>query len=373
MESISRQLETQIHNAKLAKEEGIALFKEKKFKEAIIKFDNGYTYIKDDIESAREAKDVAVSLLLNISNCHNNLAQFDQCKERSTEAIKLRDDNPKAYYYRGIAFAKLEHFDYAEADYKSLCDLVPTDDPGVKYLRDTIDQMKEEKSKREKAFFKSTFNKVSLYDDIDKNKKPRRDRTRTFEGDTGNNKEIEDVEIMNLPKEVNPKNPKIFMEISFGERHERKRLEFELFLDKLPKTVINFKNILLGKSKDPEQKYKGTTFHYLEKGDIMEGGDYQRRDGTGGMSVYGNLYNGEKLRYKFSQGGLLAMVNFGSNNIGSQFFITFKPISELDGKNVVFGRLVSDIDDLREIENVRCHEDGTPYDYVSIIDCGEVK
>jgi cyclophilin family peptidyl-prolyl cis-trans isomerase len=373
MERIDRELESKVNLATSLKEEGVALFKQKDFEGALTKFQNGYTNIKDEAESARAAKDICVSLLLNISNCCNNLGKFDRARNMATEVIKLRDDNPKAYYYRGIAQVYLEHFDKAESDYKQLTQLVPSDDPGIKFLRDLIDQKSDEKSRRETALLKSTLKKVPLYKDEEtgRRQKPKKDRTRRFTNSVGDSNE--NIELADLPKEVNTKNPKVYMDITIGDKPEVKRLEFELFLDKFPKTVINFKNLLLGKSKDEKQTYKGSVFHYVGRGDVMEGGDYEYGTGMGGLSIYGGTFNGEKLRYRYSRAGLLSMVNFPPNNIASQFFINFTEASDLDGKAVVIGRIINGMDYLYEFEQVEVDEDGKPKAEFKIIDGGEIK
>jgi cyclophilin family peptidyl-prolyl cis-trans isomerase len=51
------------------------------------------------------------------------------------------------------------------------------------------------------------------------------------------------------------------------------------------------------------------------------------------------------------------MANAGPNTNGSQFFITFAATPHLDGKHVVFGRLVEGKEGLRALERVTTAND----------------
>lgn len=66
------------------------------------------------------------------------------------------------------------------------------------------------------------------------------------------------------------------------------------------------------------------------------------------------------------------MANSGPNTNGSQFFITCAKCEFLDGKNVVFGRLIDGMLTLRKIENTPTGANSLPLLPVLISECGEM-
>jgi peptidyl-prolyl isomerase H (cyclophilin H) len=64
--------------------------------------------------------------------------------------------------------------------------------------------------------------------------------------------------------------------------------------------------------------------------------------------------------------------NSGANTNGSQFFITCEPLPNLDGKHVVFGKVVEGMDVVRKIENTRTNVGDRPMQDVAVAQCGEM-
>jgi len=104
---------------------------------------------------------------------------------------------------------------------------------------------------------------------------------------------------------------------------------------------------------------------------MAQGGDFTKQDGTGGESIYGPSFRDENFVMRHIGPGLLSMANHGPHTNGSQFFITFASCPHLDGKHVVFGRLVQGMETLRKLEEVATSRDDHPIKRTTIGDCGE--
>lgn len=69
---------------------------------------------------------------------------------------------------------------------------------------------------------------------------------------------------------------------------------------------------------------------------------------------------------------IFRLQNSGPNTNGCQFFICCVPTPFLNGKHVVFGKVVEGMDVVKKIENVRCGRDDKPNQDVVIAQCGEM-
>lgn len=106
---------------------------------------------------------------------------------------------------------------------------------------------------------------------------------------------------------------------------------------------------------------------------MIQGGDISAGNGTGGESIYGLKFEDENFELKHERKGMLSMANDDSPNTnGSQFFITTTRISHLDGKHVVFGKVIKGMGVVRLIEHVTTAENYYPTLDVVIANCGEL-
>lgn len=137
------------------------------------------------------------------------------------------------------------------------------------------------------------------------------------------------------------KKPVIKIETNVGS------FEVTLFPDVAPKTCENFIKLAeMG-------KYNGIAFHRIIPNFMIQGGDYENQNGTGGKSIWGKEFEDECTNtVKFDKAGYLAMANRGPNTNGSQFFVTTAATSWLNMKHTIFGQVTQGYEVVKKIEGM---------------------
>ena len=170
-------------------------------------------------------------------------------------------------------------------------------------------------------------------------------------------------------------NPLVYFDIAINDQ-KKGRIIMELRKDVAPKTAENFRALCTGETGTGDfgkkRHYKNSQFHRIIPQFMIQGGDFTHSNGTGGESIYGTKFEDENFELKHTEAGLLSMANAGPNTNGSQFFITTTTTPWLDGKHVVFGKVVDGMDIVLEIEN-NGSPSGQPAAQVFIVDSGELE
>lgn len=128
---------------------------------------------------------------------------------------------------------------------------------------------------------------------------------------------------------------------------EKGDITVEFYPGDAPKTVTNFATLA------KNGFYDNLTFHRVEAGFVIQGGD-PNGNGTGGTSIYGPNFEDELNQEAASyitgyKEGVLAMANRGPNTNSSQFFIMLADNDTLPKDYTIFGKVTAGMDVVKQI------------------------
>jgi cyclophilin family peptidyl-prolyl cis-trans isomerase len=208
---------------------------------------------------------------------------------------------------------------------------------------------------------------------------PKTDSTKVSQEDFRNGTRVEKMKDDDWIKNIPKTNQKVFFEIGHEEYLKNPfvgRIEIELDFTIVPLTSYNIYELCR------LNKYKNCIFHRIISDFMIQTGDITNNDGTGGTSVYGENFNDENFTLTHDEIGTVAMANSGTrinpktNEVtgtnSSQFYITLGPAPHLDGKHVVFGKVTSGINIVREVGREMTDSEDRPTRKIYIINSGIV-
>ena len=131
----------------------------------------------------------------------------------------------------------------------------------------------------------------------------------------------------------------------------------EFWSDVAPNTVENFKKLA------KQGFYDGTAFHRIIKGFMAQGGDPLTKDPSK-EARWGTGDPGYKIKAEFNkkphEKGVLSMARSADpDSAGSQFFLCFGKVSQLDGQYTTFGRVIKGDEVLDKLANVPVTSSGS--------------
>jgi len=154
--------------------------------------------------------------------------------------------------------------------------------------------------------------------------------------------------------------------------HYNGRFVIGVMGDTAPMTALNFVSLAKGHKRGKETlTYKKSPIHRIVPDFVLQMGDITVGDGSGGKSIYGDRFSDEEFILSHRSDGWVSMANHGPDSNNSQFFILLTKARWLDGKHIVFGKVIRGWEVIDTISNSGNDPNtAQPTHKITIIDCG---
>lgn len=292
------------------------------------------------LELLRSANQLRLSCLLNLAQCDLKLGDHKAAEQNACEALDLDSTNCKALYRRGVARLVSGDLPEAKADLLKASQL----DPRNTEIRRKLEECQNKLTacaQWQKSAYGGIFGKAP-------------------------EQQVKHRNLADLPR--------AWLDVQIGSGPVT-RVVIALYSDTAPRTAENFRCLCtgergIGRCGQPLH-YRHTLVHKVIRRAVIEAGDVQKYDGTGGESIYGPTFDDESFQDTHHKRGLLSMASHGSNTNNSKFFFTLRSLPEFDGKHVVFGEVIDGSKVLDTMESVETEYPDWPLEQISIVHSGD--
>lgn len=281
-----------------------------------------------------------LSCLLNLAHCDTKMEEFASAIKHASEALEIDPASCKALFRRGVARLSFGLLREAREDFLEASRL----DPQNADIRVRLEECKQrlaEPTQWQRSAFGGIFGKAPEQRAVSRN-------------------------LANLPT--------VWMDVQIGSSQPQ-RLRLALYADTVPRTAENFRALCTGERGrgrcGQPLHFKDTLVHKVVPRSVIEAGDIENYDGSGGESIYGRTFPDEGFADAHHKRGLLSMASRGPGTNNSKFFITLRSLPQFDNKHVVFGEVVGESRILERIEALETKYPDRPVIQVAIVDCGQ--